>query len=232
MTTGSELLLRRPTRECPLSFCRSDDHRLPWGRTWRITRECVAKKIVALETVLGSREAPARRPLGELDLCNHLRFQPNAVLLSFSGERSLYALLLWQAGEWTNGDFQSFQLLPNFTTKPGHEAVSHFAGKHQLVTFIVADDQRIQRVVWGVAADNERLPLVHLVFEPRAAAFARLVAGVLALGYHAFKPELFHKRNQLGWCGVDGLRQAYVGRAGFETAITSTSSSRLLSSGT
>jgi hypothetical protein len=41
-------------------------------------------------------------------------------------------------GERASGDLQSFQLLPDFTTEPRHEAVSHFPSIEQLVTFVVA----------------------------------------------------------------------------------------------
>ena len=48
----------------------------------------------------------------------------------------------------------SFQLLLNFTTKSGHEAVSYLTSKLQLIAFVVANDQRIERFSWRIAANH------------------------------------------------------------------------------
>jgi hypothetical protein len=52
------------------------------------------------------------------------------------------------------------------------QSIPHLAGKQELVAFIIADDQRIERVVRRVATDDECLRFVDLVLEPRAASLA------------------------------------------------------------
>jgi Arm DNA-binding domain len=98
-------------------------------------------------------------------------------------------------GERTGISLQLLQLRPDFTAQAWDEPVSHLTGKHQLIAFVVANDQCIQRVVWCVAANDERLRLVHLVFEPCTAAFPGLVTGVLTLSDDALEAELLHQRD-------------------------------------
>jgi hypothetical protein len=98
-----------------------------------------------------------RRPFGKLDLRNKSKFKPTTIFHLFTGERKLRAFLLWQVSEWTTGGHQPFQLLPNFTAQSWHEAVSHLASVDQLITVVIADDQRIERIAGRVTADDELL---------------------------------------------------------------------------
>ena len=94
---------------------------------------------------------------------------------------------------------QVLQLRPDLTTQAGNKTIAHLAGKHQFLAFVVADDQRIERIVWRVSADHERLCLVNLVLEPGTAALTGLVAGVPSLGDDPLKPELFDQWDQQVW---------------------------------
>ena len=98
-----------------------------------------------------------RCPLGELYLSDQFGLEPNTVLHLFTGERKLRTFFLWQVSEWTTGDHQPSQLLPNFTAQSWHEAVSHLASVDQLITVVIADDQRIERIAGRVTADDELL---------------------------------------------------------------------------
>lgn len=50
-----------------------------------------------------------RRPFGELDLCDQLRFEPHAVFHLFLGQNPLHPFLLRQVGKRAGVDFQSFE---------------------------------------------------------------------------------------------------------------------------
>jgi hypothetical protein len=58
---------------------------------------------------------PVRCPLGELHLCNELRFQPDAVLHFLPSECPLSSLLFWWVGKQTGFNLQMLQLAPNLT---------------------------------------------------------------------------------------------------------------------
>jgi hypothetical protein len=95
---------------------------------------------------------------------------------------------------------------PTPHAEPRHKSIPHFARKHQLVTLIISDDQRIQRIVWRVAANHESLRLVELVLQPCAGSLADLVARILALCDDVLKPKLFNYWG-LVW---QGLCRAYL----------------------
>ena len=100
-------------------------------------------------------------------------------------KRSSY-LLRFFSGRLAKGCYQSggASTSPRPHNVSAAQTRSHLAHKHQLVAFVVA--------VWRVAANNEALRFVDLVLDPRTAALADLVTGILALGDDALKTKLFH----------------------------------------
>ena len=113
-----------------------------------------------------------------------------------------------------------------------HKPVPYFTGKHEFVAMVVTNDQRVQRVVWSVSADHERLRLVHLVLEPRAGALAGLVTGVFTLCDYASKLNSFTSGiNSAGVASIVSDKHM-SGVLGLRSLMTSASSSRLVSSGT
>jgi len=57
----------------------------------------------------------------------------------------------------------------------GNKAVSHLARIQQCAAVVIADDDRVERVVGNVAADEELPAFVDPVFEPGAASLAGFV---------------------------------------------------------
>src|SRR5918993_294440 len=81
----------------------------------------------------------------------------------------------------------------NRTSSWKHQSVFGFF-LPAIVAFIVADDQRIQRILWRVAANHECLRFVDLVLEPSAGSLADLEQESLR-----FEPKfLYHGTNSAG----------------------------------
>src|SRR5579872_5657836 len=71
--------------------------------------------------------------------------------------------------------------------EPGANA----AREVQATLFEVADQDRVEvRGVWFVSADDELLTRTELNLDPRVAAFARDIEGILSFRYHAFEAQL------------------------------------------
>ena len=90
----------------------------------------------------------------------------------------------------------------------------------------------MQRVVWRVPGNHERLCLVDVVLEPGAGSLADLVTGVSALCDDAFKTQTLSQVGsaQLGSSSVSD--KPIIGVRLFSSAAISLSSSRLVSIGT
>jgi hypothetical protein len=177
-------------------------------------------------------QMPVWRPLCELNLRDQLRVEPHAILHFLSRQSPLRASLLWEIKEGTSTRLQVFQFAPHFTTQPRDKAISHFACEDQLIAFVVVDDQRVQRVVWRVTPNDERLRLIDLVFQPSPTALAEFITGVLALSDNPLEPKFFHQWNQLGWGCLKRTDKPMRGVWTLRSATISLSSSRLVSSGT
>ena len=72
-----------------------------------------------------------------------------------------------------------------------HKSVSDLRNKEKLGVLIATDDEPVEGMVRRVAADDEFLRTVNLVFDPCSCAFARLVERTELLGYDAFETQLF-----------------------------------------
>lgn len=107
-----------------------------------------------------------RRPLGELDLGDQLRFQPHAVFHLFPGQSPLGPLP--QVGERAGVDLQPLELARHLTPDKRHKPVSHLGSVQKPLALVIADYQRIKRIPRRVAADDKLLPPVDLVFDPCA----------------------------------------------------------------
>src|SRR5882724_5873867 len=75
-----------------------------------------------------------QRPLGELDLCNQLRFKPHTVFHLFLGQSPLGSLFLRQVGKRASVDFQPLEPARHFTANLRHKAVPHLSASY-LITF-------------------------------------------------------------------------------------------------
>ena len=146
-----------------------------------------------------------RRPFGELDLCDQLRFEPHTVFHLFLGQGPLGPFLLGQVGKRAGVDLQSLEPARHLTANLRHKAVPHLGGVEEPLALVIADDQRIKRIPRRVAADNKLLPTVDLVLDPCAGSLAGLVNGILALGDDALEAELLCDPDQLGRIGVKAL---------------------------
>src|SRR5262249_22544596 len=84
------------------------------------------------------------------------------------------------------------------------EAVARSCHIHQLVSVIVADDQRIKAMRSGeIPADDKLLSAIHAILDPGAASFSRLVVAVLLLADDSFQPLLADRGKQVVWRGFD-----------------------------
>src|SRR5438445_1085966 len=74
---------------------------------------------------------------------------------------------------------------------------------HQLVSLIVADDERVKTVrSRKVAADDELLPSIHAILDPSTASLSRLVQAVLSFPDDSFNPLLPDRRKKVLWCSL------------------------------
>jgi hypothetical protein len=140
-------------------------------------------------------QVAVRRPFGKVKLSNHLRFKPDAVLHLFPRQRPWVRFF---SGRLANGQAsipRCFSFAHTSRLSRGTKPFAYLTDKDELVAFVVADDQRVQRVVWGVAANNKCLRLVNLELELCTAALARLVTGIFALGEDALKSKFLHERD-------------------------------------
>ena len=108
-----------------------------------------------------------RRPLGEFELRDELRFEPVAVFHFFQGKRPLRASFLRQIGKRADLGFHCFHLRHDLAANMRDKTGAYLARKEELAAMIVADDHGIKWISRRVAADDELLALVDLVFNPR-----------------------------------------------------------------
>jgi hypothetical protein len=112
-------------------------------------------------------QVTVRRPFGELDLCDQLRFEPHTVLHLFLGQSPLRAFLLRQISKRTGVDFQTFEPACNLTADKRHKAVSHLGTIEKPLALVIADYQGVDGIARRVAADNKLLSPVDSVLDPR-----------------------------------------------------------------
>jgi hypothetical protein len=86
-----------------------------------------------------------RRPFGELDLRDQLRFKPYTVLHLFLGQGPLDSLFLRQVCKRASVDLQSFELARHLPAKLRHKPVPHLGGIEEPVALIITDYQRAFR---------------------------------------------------------------------------------------
>src|SRR5215472_11866238 len=90
------------------------------------------------------------------------------------------------------------QLRKHLSPRGRDKSVASSCHIHQLVSVIVADDQRVNAVrSWKIPADDKLLPAIHAIFDPGAASLARLVVAVLLLADDSFQPLLADRGEQI-----------------------------------
>src|SRR5215472_5563705 len=102
-------------------------------------------------------------------------------------------MLVWQIRKRHLLGNQATQLLESLPPLHWNKTVSNTSDIDQILSTVVADDQRIESVRSGhIAADHEFLTAIHSVFGPCASAFACLVSAILPFGHDAFELLLAH----------------------------------------
>jgi len=87
------------------------------------------------------------------------------------------------------------------------EPRAHFSGKPKLFPLVVAHQQRIDAVrSRSISADDKLLLLVEFQLDPRAAAFARLVMRIRALGDDALQSDSGNGFDYLLWRARERFR--------------------------
>ena len=111
------------------------------------------------------------------------RLDPDAALHFVGGQPLTPSarLFLGQIGKRTLHPFVRFEPGENLAPARGDEARTHPAGKHQVLAPIETDNQRIEGIAGGVAADHELLSQVDPVLAPLSGPLPGLVAAVGAL---------------------------------------------------
>lgn len=111
------------------------------------------------------------------------------------------------SGRLANGQASVCSASTSPTTYPVSAAQIHSAPCLQISAYRLRNNRRsaLQRIVWGVAANDERLRLINLVLEPCAAALADLITGVFALATMPSKPN-----SLINGISSAGLYQAYL----------------------
>ena len=108
---------------------------------------------------------------------------PHAVFHFVGSKRPLGAsLFFWQIHEWSDIRYERFHASHKFALYMVHKACADFPGIEQIFTLIVPYDYSFERMAGSVAANDELLALVDLIFDPGSATLARLVKRILLLG--------------------------------------------------
>jgi hypothetical protein len=115
------------------------------------------------------------------------------------------------------------QLRPNLTPQARYEAVAHLTGKHELVPFVIADNQSVQRVVWGIAADHELLSLVGTRRELLSDIAADLKKRTPLIGLSntldTTPAQLIPLVKEFGFKGIIAKRKDHVTRSASDPAL-------------
>ncbi len=96
-------------------------------------------------------------PLGELDLCDLLRLEPDTVFDFFLRKCPLSSFSLLEIGEGACLRFQIFQSSPNLAADVRHKPVSHLGRIKKSMVIIGPDYYRIEGVSGSVSANDELL---------------------------------------------------------------------------
>ena len=126
------------------------------------------------------------RPLGELDLANELRLDPDDVASADLGHLRHFA-------ERRRSALQRTELVEKLVDLPAVEAGADVAGIHELAALVVAEHEgaearRTPSRAFREAGDDELLLAVCLDLQPVAGAPALRVLGVEPFGHDPFEP--------------------------------------------
>jgi hypothetical protein len=135
-------------------------------------------------------------PLDEPDLRNELRPYPLHLAHLVGRDAAaapMAALAVREIDEGTWPRMERLELLSEFPSHVRRHTRANLAGAAQLPPDVVADNQRVDRVIGRpIPADHKLLLSIESELEPRVAACAWLVARIPSLGDHAFKAETAH----------------------------------------